>query len=103
MAFLEAYRPQAKNEGKLDELIRYLQQRQAFIPNYPQRRRERRYLGSAHAEKANALSVARRHKNKGMHWSQDTSDALAALKTLMLNGGWDLYWHSRHGLPWVAT
>jgi hypothetical protein len=47
--------------------------------------------------------VARRQKNKGRHWSQDTSDALAALKTLMLNGGWDLYGHSRHVLPWVAT
>jgi hypothetical protein len=103
MAFLEAYRPQAKNEDKLDELILYLQQRQAFIPNYQQRRRERRYIGSAHAEKANDLIVARRQKNKGMHWSQDTSDALAALKTLMLNGGWDLYWHSRHVLPLVTT
>jgi hypothetical protein len=66
-------------------------------------RRERHYLGGAHAEKANDLMVARRQKNKGMHWSQDTSDALAALKTLMLNGGWDLYWHSRHVLPLVAT
>lgn len=103
MAFLEAYRPQAKNEGKLDELILYLPPRQAFIPNYQQPRRERRYIGSAHAEKANDLMVARRQKNKGRHWSQDTSDALAALKTLMLNGGWDLYWHSRHVLPWVAT
>jgi len=27
-----------------------------------------------------------------MHWSEDTSDGLAALKTLMPDGGWDLYW-----------
>jgi hypothetical protein len=58
MAFLEAYRPQAKNEGKLDELILYLQQRQAFIPNYQQRRRERRYIGSAHAEKVSCIGIA---------------------------------------------
>lgn len=103
MAFLEAYRPQAKNEDTRDELIPYLQQRQACIPTYQQRRRARRYIGSAHAEKANDLIVARRQKHKGMHWSQDPSDALAALKTLMLNGGWDLYWHSRHVLPLVAT
>lgn len=103
LEFLEAWRPQAKNVDKLDELIGYLQRRAEWIPNYGQRRRERLYIGSGHAEKANDLIVARRQKNKGMHWSQETSDALAALKTLMLNGGWDLYWQSRRVLPLATT
>jgi len=30
----------------------------------------------------------------GMQWSADTSDALAALRTLLLNEGWDAYWQS---------
>jgi hypothetical protein len=34
-----------------------------------------------------------------MHWSEQTSDALAALRTLMLNGGWDLYWQKHRVLP----
>lgn len=89
---LEEYRPQAKNTDKLDELINYLANRRAYIPNYRERRRQRQYIGSAHVEKGNDLLVARRQKHRGMHWSEQTSDALAALRTLMLNGGWDLYW-----------
>lgn len=96
---LEEYRPQAKNLEKLDELIQYLQKRQAFIPNYRERRAQRQYIGSAHVEKGNDLIVARRQKHQGMHWSELTSDALAALRTLMLNGGWDLYWQKHQVLP----
>ena len=96
---LAEYRPQAKNLEKLDELIQYLQKRQAFIPNYRERRSLRQYIGSAHVEKANDLIVARRQKHQGMHWSEQTSDALAALRTLMLNGGWDLYWQKHQVLP----
>ena len=52
---------------------------------------------------ANDLIVARRQKNRGMQWSAATSDALAALRTLQLNGGWDRYWQQREVLPLVAA
>ena len=100
---LEGYRGQAKDEAKLDELIGYLRDRQEIIPNYQTRRARRQYIGSGQAEKANDLLVARRQKHQGMHWSLETSDALAALKTLMLNQGWELYWKQRQVLPLVAT
>jgi hypothetical protein len=51
------------------------------------------YCGPLH------LIVARRQKHQGMHWSEQTSDSLAALRTLMLNGGWDLYWQKHQALP----
>jgi hypothetical protein len=38
-----------------------------------------------------------------MRWQASTSDALAALRTLMLNGGWDRYWQHHEVLPLVAT
>lgn len=101
--FRQDYAPQAKNTEKLAELITYLQARQLHIPNYQERRRQRQYIGSGHAEKGNDLIVARRQKNKGMHWSLETSDALAALKTLILNDGWELYWSHRQVLPLVRT
>ncbi len=103
LAVLEAHRSETKNQAKLDELMGYLQARQAWIPNYRQRRIERKYIGSAHVEKANDLIVARRQKNRGMQWSEATSDALAALRTLMLNGGWDRYWQQREVLPLLAS
>jgi hypothetical protein len=96
---LEGYRPQAKNTEKLDELINYLKDRLPYIPNYRERRAQQQYIGSAHVEKGNDLIVARRQKHKGMHWSEQTSDSLAALRTLLLNGGWDLYWQQHRVLP----
>jgi hypothetical protein len=99
IACLEAYRSEAKNAEKLDELIHYLSERRAYIPNYGDRRAHRQFIGSGHGEKANDLMVARRQKKKGMHWSWETSDALAALRTLLLNGGWDLYWQKHQVLP----
>ena len=103
IALLEAYRSQARNLDRLEELIEYLSDRHAYIPNYRARRQECQYIGSAHVEKANDLIVAQRQKGAGMHWSLQTSDALAALRTLMLNGGWDRYWRHRQVLPLVAT
>ena len=103
IAVLEAERPETKHAAKLDELIAYLQARAAWIPNYRQRRIARQYISSAHVEKANDLIVARRQKNRGMQWSERTSDALAALRTLMLNGGWERYWQQREVLPLLAT
>ena len=103
IAVLEAERPEAKNEAKLDELMGYLQARAPWIPNYRQRRIDRQYIGSAHVEKANDLIVARRQKNRGMQWSEATSDALAALRTLMLNDGWEQYWQQREVLPLLAS
>ncbi len=88
---LHAYRPHTRNEEALERFIAYLEAQAAWIPNYRQRRIERKYIGSGHAEKANDLIVARQQKGRGMHWSQETSDALAALRTLMLNGGCDRY------------
>ena len=103
IALLEGYRPQARNADRLEELILTLKERERFIPNYSQCRRERQYIGSGQVEKANDLIVAQRQKGQGMHWSLDTSDALAALKTLLLNGGWDRYWLNREVLPFVEA
>lgn len=96
---LKSYRSECRNEEKLDELINYLTAREPYIVNYKERRAKRIYIGSGHAEKACDLIVSRRQKHKGMHWSQETADGLAALKTLVLNNGWDLYWQKRKVLP----
>ncbi len=103
LAVLEAERSKTKNAASLDELMTYLQARQAGIPNERQRRITRQYIGSGHVEKANDLIVARRQKNRGMQWSEQTSDALAALRTLMLNDGWERYWQQRAVLPLLAA
>ncbi len=90
LAVLEEERPQTKNEAKLDELMAYLQARQAWIPNYRQRRIARAYISSAHVEKANDLIVARRQKNRGMQWSE----ASATRSTEIM---WNNVKDGRHG------
>ena len=55
----------------------------------------RQYIGRGQAEKANGLLVARRQKNKGMHWSEETSVTLMRLRTLRLNGDGDRYWRQQ--------
>jgi len=101
-ALLDGYRPQAKDEAIVDTLIAYLQARQEWIPNYRQRRVDQQYVGSGHVEKANDLIVGRRQKRRGMQWSRETGEALAALRTLLLTGGWDRYWQ-REVLPLVTS
>lgn len=91
----EEHRAQAKHRGPLDQWIHYLDARRAIIPCYRERHQHRQYIGSGHAEKANDLLVARRQKNQGMHWSEETSAALMRLRTLRLNQEWDRYWLHR--------
>ena len=102
LSMAEGYRDQAKNLERLDMLITYLRDRCSYLADYRTRRNTCQYNGSGHVEKANDLIVAQRQKNTGMHWSEDTSDGLAALKTLMLNDGWDLYWKDKEVLPLAA-
>jgi hypothetical protein len=102
VTLLEEYRPQARNEARLEELIAYLQSRKESLVNYGERWLKREYIGSGGVEKGNDVIVARRMKRKGMHWSLETADSLAALKTLWLNHGWDLYW-GRHEVLRLAA
>jgi hypothetical protein len=100
---LEQFRPQVRQaEGALEELIAYLQRHREAVPNYSERRRERRYIGSGTVEKANDLLVARRQKRRGMHWHMRTSEGLARLKLLLLNHEWEAYWRQRQTPQLVA-
>jgi hypothetical protein len=84
--------PRARPGSSLATFGAYLLARQAYIPDYRARWRACQYIGSGQVEKANDLLGARRQKGKGMHWSGETSAALAALRTLMLNREWEQFW-----------
>jgi hypothetical protein len=100
---LARVRPHAADHTAVDDVTGYLEARVEWIPHYRLRRRQRRYLGNGLGEKANDRIVARRQKRKGMQWSIETADALAALRTLLLNGGWEDYWQKRQGLSLDAA
>jgi hypothetical protein len=99
---LATQRRQGADPEAVEELSAYLQARAPWIPDYRARRRRRQYSGNGLGEQANDRIVARRQKRRGMQWGVQTSDALAALRTLRLNGGWEAYWRQRHLLPLSA-
>jgi hypothetical protein len=95
--------PHTRPGSSLPTFGEYLLARQAYIPDYRERWRACRYIGSGQVEKANDLLVARRQKGKGMHWSGETSDALAALCTLRRNQEWERYWQQPAEQPAVLA
>lgn len=100
--YLKNYEDKARNKEKLKALIGYVDKNIKYIPDYSERKRNFEFNGSGQVEKANDLLVARRQKNKGMHWSIETSDSLVALKTLILNRQWDDYWVNGRGVSLAA-
>ncbi|GIV18620.1 MAG: hypothetical protein KatS3mg023_0371 [Armatimonadota bacterium] len=58
---------------------------------------------SSYRTEARHVLVARRQKGRGMRWGEAVSDGLAALQTLLWNGGWDMYWQEGRTLPLAAA
>jgi hypothetical protein len=70
----------------VEDLIGYLEKRQAFLPDYQQRQREGLWIASTRVEKFNDWAVSARCKHRGMSWSPEGVLALAALEAARRNG-----------------
>jgi hypothetical protein len=62
---------------------------------YPAFRAQGMQIGSGMAEAACKTVVSTRTKRAGMRWTPRGLDALLALRTAVLNGSFDAFWHSR--------
>jgi hypothetical protein len=98
LAALQRHRDEMKNGAALDDLIGYLEQRRAYLPNYQQRQAAGLWIASTRVEKFNDWSVSARCKQQGMAWTADGVGALAALETARRNGEWDS-WQATSRLP----
>lgn len=103
LGILSSYRSEARRVSSLEQLMSYLERRRGMIVDYGQCQRRGQVIGSGWSEKANDLLVARRQKGRGMRWGEAVSDGLAALQTLLWNGGWDMYWQEGRTLPLAAA
>jgi hypothetical protein len=72
--------------GNMDDLIKRVEGRRDIIPNYKQRKERSKRISSNLVESLNRSMISNRKKKKGISWSKTGSIALAALKTLMING-----------------
>lgn len=68
-----------KNKNKLEEGIKYIQNRAPSMPCYALRKQMSLRNSSSPAEKANDILVAKRQKHNGMSWSTAGSIALAQI------------------------
>jgi hypothetical protein len=62
---------------------------------YPQFRAQGMHIGSGIAEAACKTVVSTRAKRAGMRWTPQGLDALLPLRTAVLNGSFDAFWHAR--------
>ena len=74
-----------RTQKKIDDTIRYLNDRRPYLYNYAARKITGLINSSNRVEDLNDQIVARRQKNKGMSWSALGSRGLAALTTLNVN------------------
>lgn len=65
---------------------------QSEIIDYQRRAQVGKSIGSGRMEKAVDQVIGHRQKHKGMSWRPQGSRALALLKVLELNGGWQKFW-----------
>jgi hypothetical protein len=87
-----------RNPTAVEELIAYLENRRAYIPDYQQRQRAGLWIASTRVEKYNDWAVSGRCKHQGMSWSTPGVLALAALEAARRNGELDT-WRRDRELP----
>jgi hypothetical protein len=87
-----------RNSTAVEELIRYLENRQAYIPDYQQRQRAGLWIASTRVEKYNDWVVSRRCKHRGMSWSPPGVLALAVMEAERRNGELEA-WRRDRALP----
>jgi Uncharacterised protein family (UPF0236) len=87
-----------RNPTAVEELIAYLENRRAYIPDYQQRQRAGLWIASTRVEKYNDWAVSGRCKHQGMSWSPPGVLALAALEAARRNGELDA-WRRNRALP----
>jgi hypothetical protein len=87
-----------RNPAAVEELIRYLEKRRAYIPDYEQRQRAGLWIASSRVEKYNDWVVSARCKHQGMSWSPQGVLALAAMEAARRNGELDA-WRRDRALP----
>ncbi len=89
---------EASDVGKeeLGELLGYVRNNQAAIPCYAEMKEQGYPIGSGAMEKQVDLVLNRRMKGKrGMSWTRDGADRIAALRALRLNRDWRQHWDKR--------
>lgn len=86
----------ARNQGKLSELITYIEKHKPEIIDYKSRKEAGKTIGSGRMEKGVDQVIGFRQKKKGMSWSKIGSHSLGILKIAELNNKWEELWFQNY-------
>jgi len=81
---------QAQVREVRNDIVKYLRNREKFIPNYRWLWERSFTIGSGEIEGAANHVVGNRLKNAGMRWSEDGADATVAARCTILNETWGI-------------
>ncbi len=95
---LAARRGEMKNSKACDDLMAYLRDRKPYLPNYKARRDAGLWIASTRVEKLNDWAVSERCKGRGMAWTVEGVNALAALEMARRNNELE-HWRNAAALP----
>jgi hypothetical protein len=100
LAVLKARRPQMRCGLAVDQLIGYLEKRRPYLPNYKARREGGLWIASNRVEKFNDWSISERCKGRGMEWTSEGVNALAAMAAAQRNGELETWRRTRELPAW---
>ena len=98
MRALREMRGAASRPDWIDELIKYLEARRPYLPDYKAREEAGQPLASHRVEKFNDWAVSERCKGRGMSWTAEGVVALAVLEAARRNGELEA-WRRDRRLP----
>jgi hypothetical protein len=92
ISLLEKEKELAPEHEGLEACLRYMRNRVGQF-NYAEAIAKELPIGSGKVESTHRSLIQRRLKIPGAWWRRENADAMASLRTLRANGGWELLWN----------
>jgi hypothetical protein len=89
-----------RNGKAAEDLIKYLDARRPYIPDYKARKQAGLWIASTRVEKLNDWTISERCKGRGMAWTVEGVNGLAALEIARRNGELKAWRDSRSLIRW---
>jgi hypothetical protein len=97
VSLLEKEKEIAPDHEGLEACLRYIKNREGQF-NYGKARAKELPISSGKVESTHRSLIQRRLKIPGAWWKRENADAMANLRTLRANGGWELLWNKKNSL-----
>jgi hypothetical protein len=98
LAVLAGVREEVRNPKWIDDMVKYLEKRREYLPNYSARHAAGLWIASNRVEKWNDWAVSDRCQRRGMSWAETGVLSLAVFQAARYNGELET-WRAERQLP----